>query len=49
MCRRDQIHGLALLAFGAGLLLGCWIGSMFWRICLGICAVGGGCLILLKK
>lgn len=49
MCRRDQIQGIGLLAFGLGLLVACWFESRFWQICFGVCLLGAGFLILLKK
>lgn len=49
MCRRDQCHGIALLAFGLGILACCWIDTHFWRICLGVILSGAGLLILVKK
>lgn len=49
MCRREQLHGTCLCCFGIGLLTGCWIEGQFWQICLGICLIGAGSLVLLKK
>lgn len=49
MCRRDQLLGIGLLALGVGLLLACWIETLFWQICFGACACGSGILILQKK
>lgn len=41
MCRRRERNGIGLIAFGAGLILGVWIGSWFW------CGLGGAALICL--
>ncbi|MBQ9762401.1 MAG: hypothetical protein IJV82_04915 [Oscillospiraceae bacterium] len=49
MCRRDQILGIALLAFGLGLLVGSWIDTHFWRVFFGIGLTAGGVLVLVKK
>lgn len=49
MCRREHLRGLLMLGLGLGLLLGCWIESGFWQICFGICLLGGGLLVLIKK
>lgn len=39
MCRLNQLRGWILIAFGAGLLIGCWIASGFLCCCLGIGAI----------
>lgn len=49
MCRRNQLIGLALLAFGLGLLIGCWLETGLSRICISVIAIGGGVLLLQKK
>lgn len=49
MCRKSQIQAVAALAFGLGLLIGCWIETLFWRVCFGICFLGIGILKALKK
>lgn len=49
MCRRDQLLGKLLLAFGLGLLLGTWIGSDFWCCCFGIIAGVLGWMALKRK
>lgn len=49
MCRRNQILGLAALAFGLGLLVGCWFQSEFVRNCWGILLIVGGIFVLQKK
>lgn len=35
MCRKSKLWGCALAAFGAGLLIGCWVESGFLFHCLG--------------
>jgi len=35
MCRRNQMWGCALVAFGLGLLVGMWIEGGFLAHCLG--------------
>lgn len=47
MCRRSDLLGFIFLAFGAGLILSCIIGSLFWRLLIGIILVVIG--LLLKK
>lgn len=49
MCRRNQLLGLGLLAFGLGLVVGCWMESEFVRNCLGIGLIAVGVLVLQKK
>ncbi|MBQ7345371.1 MAG: hypothetical protein IJW45_04825 [Oscillospiraceae bacterium] len=49
MCRRSQIQAVAILAFGLGLLVSCWVETLFWRACFGICFLGMGILRSLKK
>lgn len=49
MCRRNQLLGIALLAFGLGLLVCCWFESGFVRNCLGIGLLAAGILFLQKK
>ncbi len=48
MCRRNQLIGFALLGFGLGLLIGCWLETGLSRICLAAIGIGGG-ILLLKK
>ena len=47
MCRRNQAVGFVLIAFGAGILVGGWIGSCILQflaaavsVCLGIGLLG---------
>lgn len=49
MCKQNQLFGFVLIAFGAGVLLGCWLTSEFFATCAGIGAVALGVLILHKK
>lgn len=49
MCRRNQLLGLGLLAFGLGLVVGCWMESEFVCNCLGIGLIAVGVLVLQKK
>lgn len=46
MYRHNQILGCGLTAFGAGLLIGLWIGNGFWAHCFGfgIVIIGGNIL-----
>jgi len=45
MCRKNQLCGCALMAFGFGLLVGCCLESTFFCCCvgLGIMALGLWC------
>jgi hypothetical protein len=49
LCRKNQLTGVAALAFGAGLLLCCWFESEFMRSCLGVALIGWGIFLLQKK
>ena len=49
MCRRNLLLGLGLLAFGGGLLVGCWLESEFIRNCIGLGLMAVGVLALQKK
>ena len=49
MCRRNQLLGMALLAFGLGLWIGCWLETGLSRICFSVIAIVGGVLLLQKK
>ena len=49
MCRKNQLLGIAVLAFGLGLMVACWMASEFVRNCLGFLLIGLGVLILQKK
>ena len=49
MCRRNQLVGVALAAFGLGLLLAAYMESGFVCGCFGVIAIGLGILTLQKK
>ena len=49
MCRRNQLWGLVILAFGFGLLVGCWLESELVRNCCGIGLMAVGLLVVQKK
>lgn len=49
MLRRNQLLGIAALAFGVGLLLGIWIEGGFLAHCFGFGVVIVGCCLLKKK
>lgn len=49
MCRRNQLWGIGMIAFGLGLLIGCSIESGFWCCVLGIGLIIAGFLYGQKK
>lgn len=49
MCRRNQLFGVALAAFGLGLLLASCLESGFLCGCFGVIAMVLGILMLQKK
>lgn len=49
MCRRNQLLGVGLLAFGLGLLTVVWIEAEFLRWVFGIGLVVAGLSLLQKK
>lgn len=49
MCRKNQLLGVAALAFGLGLLMCGWFESGFLRICFGVGLVVTGVVLLQKK
>lgn len=49
MCRQNQLRGCCSLAFGIGLMIGCFIETGFWCCILGLGAVTLGLLQLTKK
>lgn len=49
LCRRNQLLGYSVLAFGAGVLVGLWINSGFFAHCFGILLMGVGMYIARKK
>lgn len=48
MCRRNQLHGWILLAFGLGLLIGLCLESGFLAVFLGIGMALAGFRLLCK-
>lgn len=49
MCRKNHLWGLAVLTFGLGLLIGCWLESEPAQIIFGLALIVGGVLVLQKK
>ncbi len=49
MCRRNQLLGVGMLAFGLGLLMVVWIEAEILRWVLGIGLVAAGLALLQKK
>lgn len=49
MCRRNQLLGVGMLAFGLGLLMVVWIEAEILRWVLGIGLVAAGLTLLQKK
>lgn len=49
MCRRNQLLGFGMLAFGLGLLVGCRVESGFFCSCWGIILTVLGVIWLQKK
>lgn len=49
MCRQNQALGLAVVAFSAGLLLGCMCELSFGVFLLGVGGIGLGVLVVKKK
>jgi hypothetical protein len=43
MCRKNQLCGCALIAFGLGLLIGTFLESGFFCFLIGLGIVGLGC------
>lgn len=48
MCRRNQLHGWILLAFGLGLLMGLCLESSLLLVILGVGLAIGGFRLLCK-
>lgn len=46
MIRRKCCMGAVLAAFGAGLILSVLLGSGFFAVLLGLCAVAGGLICM---
>jgi len=49
MCRRNQLLGCVLLAFGFGLLTGSWLESGLFCHLFGVLAIFGGVATCRKK
>jgi hypothetical protein len=49
MCRRNQLVGVGVLAFGLGMLACCWLESEIVRNCCGIALAAIGLLLTQKK
>ena len=49
MCRKNQLLGFCVVAFGLGLLIGCGMESGFWCCALGIGAIVVGFVTACKK
>ena len=49
MCHRNMVWGLALVAFGLGMLIGCSIESGFWCCVLGIGVILSGFVFCNRK
>ncbi len=49
MCRKNQLLGIALAAFGLGLLTAVFFESMLFCGCLGMGCVVTGIIVLQKK
>ncbi len=46
MCRKNLVAAVGLMAFGAGILVGGSIESVFFRFALGLAAIAGGFCLL---
>ncbi len=49
MCRKNQLCGSALVAFGLGLLVGMVLNSGFVSFLIGLGIIGLGCWCMSKK
>ncbi len=49
MCRRNQLCGAALVAFGVGMLVGYWLESGFFCFVAGVAVVALGLWCASKK
>ena len=48
MCRRNQLWGCAMMAFGLGVLIGTWIEGSFLTNCFWIAVIGAGFGVMRK-
>ena len=49
MCRKNQLCGGVLIAFGFGLLVGMCLNSGFFCVMIGIAIIGLGCWCMKKR
>lgn len=49
MCRKNQLLGVAVAAFGLGLLIGCFFESGFFCGCVGIALTVAGVVLMKRK
>ena len=49
MCRKNVANGLALIAFGLGLLIGPCFSSGFWRFFLAVGVIAVGVCLMRKN
>ena len=49
MCRKNQLFGWILMAFGWGVLVGSWITKGFFCFCFGFGMMVLGCCILRRR
>lgn len=49
MCRRNQLAGVALMAFGLGLLVAGFFESVFFCGCIGVGMIVCGIMVVQKK
>ena len=49
MCRRNQLLGIALIAFGLGLLVAGFFESVFFCGCIGVGIIVAGVVVAQKK
>ncbi len=49
MCRKNQVIGIAAIAFGIGILVGGQIGSGLWCSCVAVGVIAAGLTFLQKK
>lgn len=49
MCRKNQLCGSALVAFGVGLLVGIFLESGFFCFAIGIAIIAMGCWCMKRR